>query len=297
MQGFNYSQLYAALQTWPLKKSTGYLADLNRIIFMGELRLIRDIDLDIFDINDSQALTTGQSILTKPAGSSPLAFTAPIAAAAQSATLSSDWLGNTGVYAVTFSDNELQAVTLTLNQTTATWPLPMQEAVTAAATVAPLFIVESALFVVYLGITRILRKRSYEFVQLYSQANAGSPKYYCDVDDATWQIVPATDANATAVLRKYTRRPISIVAAGNTWLGDNLGDILFAACLMESEMWLKADDRYADMKTKYQVELLPAARQELVAAWHKGTYAPLQPVSTLPGPPPMAPQAAPQGQG
>jgi hypothetical protein len=295
MLGYSYAQLYAALQSWPLKQSATYLANLNRMIFMGELRLIRDIQLDIFDVNDSVALSSGQTVLAKPLGSQAISFTAGIAPGATSATLASAWNGSTGVYVLTFSDNEVQAVTLTSGQTTANWPLPMADAVSASATVAPQFVVEQSLQVVYSGVNRIVRKRSWEFVQLYQQAAAGQPAYYCDVATSNWQIAPACDANATAMLRKYTRRPISIVAAGSSWLGDTVGEVLFAACLMESEMFLKADDRYNDMKIKYQVELLPAARAELVAAWRKGAYAPLQAIATLPQPATAPPPAQAQG--
>lgn len=288
MIGFSYSQLYSAMQVWPLKSSPSYLSSINRLIFMGELRLIRDVDLDIFDLNDVETLAPAQTVLAKPQGSTPITFTAPIALNAVSATLTTPWTLDTGVYMVTFSDNELQAVTLTKTATTATWPLPMAAAVTVNAVLAPLFVVEQSLTVVYNGFNRIMTKRSLEFVQLYSQATAGQPKYYCDLDMSSWLMAPATDALATAVKRNYTRRPISIVAQGNTWLGDNLGDVLFAACLMEAEQWLKADDRYADMRTKYSQELLPAARQELISAWGSGPYAPLQAIASIPQPAPAA---------
>lgn len=282
MLGFSYKQLYQALQDWPLKSSALYLSNLNRIIFLGELRLIKDLDLDIFDVNDTVALTVAQTVLPKPAGSQPLTFTAPIAPAAVSATLTSNWTGITGVYVVTFSDNEIQAVTLTNGATTATWPLPMAAAATINAVVAPLFIVEQALTLTYSGAPMIMKKRSFEYVTQYSNAAQGQPRYYCDVDTSSWLIAPAADVNATAMRRKYTRRPISIVAAGNTFLGDNVGDCLFAACLMEVEHYMKVDDRYADMKAKYDNDLLPSARGELVAAWQKGNYAPLQAIATIP---------------
>ncbi len=57
---------------------------------------------------------------------------------------------------------------------------------------------------------------------------------------------------------------------------------------MEAEQWLKVDDRYADMKTKYYDELLPNARGEVMIAARSGVYAPLAPIATIPGPPPQA---------
>jgi hypothetical protein len=288
MQGFSYSQLYAALQVWPLKKSAPYLASINRLIYLAELRVIIDLDLDIFDVNDQVALVPAATTVPKPPGSLPLSFTAPIALDATSATLSSAWTGTTGPYVVTFSDDEIQSVTLTATQTTATWPTPMAAAVSASARVNSQFVVERNLWMVYSGATKVLVKRSFDFLQMYLGATAGRPLYYADHGQSEWLIGPAADANATAVKRRYVQRPPSIVVAGNTWIGDNEGQLLFVAALMEAEQWLKVDDRYADMKTKYYDELLPNARGEVMIAARSGVYSPLAPIATIPGPPPQA---------
>src|SRR5882762_3389495 len=149
MQGFSYSQLYSALQVWPLKASTLYLASINRLIYLAELRVIIDLDLDIFDVNDQVALAPGAVVVPKPPGSQPLVFTAPIAQNATSATLTGAWGGTTGPYVVTFSDQEIQSVTLTNGATTATWALPMAAAVTINAVVNSQFVVERNLWLVY----------------------------------------------------------------------------------------------------------------------------------------------------
>jgi hypothetical protein len=292
MQGFSYSQLYSALEVWPLKSSALYLSSLNRIIYLGELRVIIDLDLDIFDVNDQVTLAPGATTIPKPPGSQPITFTGGIAEAATNATLASAWTGTTGVYVVTFSDNEIQAVTLTKTQTTATWTLPMAAAVSANAVVNSQFIVERNLWVVYNGTPKALVKRSFDFIQMYLNAAAGKPYYFADEGQSEWLIAPAADAFATAVNRRYVQRPPSIVVAQNTWIGDNVGQLLFVACLMESEHWLKVDDRYADMKTKYYEELLPNARGEVMLAARSGVYAPLAPIASVPGP---APQAAAAG--
>jgi hypothetical protein len=288
MQGFSYQQLYSALQVWPLKASVLYLQSLNRIIYLAELRVIIDLDLDIFDVNDQVALAPAALTVPKPPGSLPLTFTAPILAAAVSATLSSAWTGVTGDYVVTFSDNEIQSVHLTSTATTATWPLPMAAAVTASARVNSQFVVERNLWVVYAGATKPLVKRSFDFIQMYLGATAGKPYYYADHGQTEWLIAPAADASATAIKRRYVQRPPSIVVAQNTWIGDNVGQLLFVAALMESEQWLKVDDRYADMKSKYYSELLPNARGEVMLAARSGVYAPLAPIASIPGPPPQA---------
>jgi len=288
MQGFSYAQLYSALQVWPLKSSTQYLASLNRIIYLGELRVIIDLDLDIFDVNDQVAIAPNAAVVPKPAGSQPLVFTAGIALGATTATLASAWTGTTGPYVVTFSDQEIQSVTLTNSATTATWSLPMAAAVTANAVINSQFVVERNLWVVYSSATKAMVKRSFDFIQNYLGAAAGRPYYFADHGQSEWLIAPAADANATAVKRRYVQRPPSIVVAQNTWIGDNVGQLLFTACLMEAEQWLKVDDRYADMKTKYYGELLPNARGEVMIAARSGVYAPLAPIASVPGPPQQA---------
>jgi hypothetical protein len=293
MQGFNYTQLYAALQAWPVKNSSVYLANLNRMIYLGELRLVIDLDLDIFDVNDQVTATLGATSIAKPNQSMPLAFTAPIAQNATSATLASAWTGNTGAYVVTFSDNEIQAVTLTKTQTTATWTLPMAAAVSENGTINPQMVVERNLWSIYNGFPRTMVKRSWDFVTMYAQASAARPLYFADEGTSEWIIAPPCDANTSAFLRRYIQRPVSIIIAQNTWLGDNVGQLLFVCCLMEMEHFIKADDRYADMKAKYYEELLPNARGEIMIAARSGQYAPLAPTASVPGPP--APQAQAQG--
>jgi hypothetical protein len=288
MQGFSFQQLRSALLVWPLKSSPLYQASINRIIYLGELRVIIDLDLDIFDVNDQVTLAPGATSIPKPPGATPITFTAVIAEGATSATLSSAWTGTTGPYVVTFSDNEIQSVTLTQGQTTATWTTPMTGAATVAAVVNSQFIVERNLWMVYSGSTKFMVKRSFDFIQMYLGAAAGQPKYFADHGQSEWLIAPPTDALATACKRRYVQRPPSIVVAQNTWIGDNVGQLLFVACLMESEQWLKADDRYGDMKTKYYEELLPNARGEVMLAARSGVYAPLAPIATVPGPPQQA---------
>ena len=295
MQGFNYTQLYQALQDWPVKSSTLYLKNLNRMIYMGELRLVIDLDLDLFDVNDSVVTTLGATTIAKPNQSAPLTFTAGILLGATSATLLAAWTGTTGAYVVTFSDQEIQAVTLTNGATTATWTLPMAAAVTANAMLNPQMIVERNLWSVYATFPRVMVKRSWDFVTMYGQATPGRPLYYADQGTNQWIFAPAADVNATAFLRRYIKRPVSIIIAQNTWLGDNVGQLLFVCCLMEMEHFIKADDRYADMKSKYYEELLPNARGEIMMAARSGQYAPLSPIASVPGPAPAPPPQQAQG--
>lgn len=69
MQGFTYTELTNALQTWPAKAPPEYLEDLDRIIQNGELRLIKELNVTIFDVIDTTpVVTSGSRLVAKPAG-------------------------------------------------------------------------------------------------------------------------------------------------------------------------------------------------------------------------------------
>lgn len=69
MQGFTYIELTEALQAWPVDSSPEYVDDLDRIIELGELRLIKDLNIELFDTVDTTVVVTAGSVfLTKPTG-------------------------------------------------------------------------------------------------------------------------------------------------------------------------------------------------------------------------------------
>jgi hypothetical protein len=66
MKGFTYAQLYQALQDWPVAASANYLSNINRYIELGELRLVKDLNLELFDQTNIQALLAGTNVAIKP---------------------------------------------------------------------------------------------------------------------------------------------------------------------------------------------------------------------------------------
>lgn len=68
MQGFTYEQLTDALQSWPRKASPQYLLDLDRIIQLAELRLIKELNIELFDSVESATVTAASRVVPKPAG-------------------------------------------------------------------------------------------------------------------------------------------------------------------------------------------------------------------------------------
>jgi hypothetical protein len=208
---FTYDELFAALQAWPTDDNDAYVESLPTIIGLGELRLVRDLNLEQFDIFDeSEVATIGSRLVDKPNAS---------------------------------------------------------------------IIVRDVGIVIASSIT-FLEKRSMGYCQMFapSPALTGVPLFWCEYSPTQIMIVP-TPAAAYPVHQYVDARPqdsLSLAEQGPSWLSRCVPDALFAACLMESEHFLKADDRYADYKTKYYQELLPIARLELRSGIRNGDYSPLK---------------------
>jgi 23S rRNA C2498 (ribose-2'-O)-methylase RlmM len=98
------------------------------------------------------------------------------------------------------------------------------------------------------------------------------PRYYAELNATQWQLAPASDQTYQVVVH-FVQRPQSIVTAGSTWLGNWCGDLLFHASLMEAEDYVKADDRFDDIKNRYD-EKLQIARVEMRNQIRQGDYSP-----------------------
>jgi hypothetical protein len=108
-----------------------------------------------------------------------------------------------------------------------------------------------------------LELRSTDYVRDYQQPGVtGIPKYYCEVDQDNWELAPIPDAVYTINTRGTTRlEPLVELTQETNWLSLHMDDILFKACLAESEKFLKSDDRVEMWKTDY-AESLPLAKRE-----------------------------------
>lgn len=216
MQGFSYTQLEQALQDWAENTSaeTGEFVDnIPRIVQLAELTVVRDLNLDIFDVTATTPVTALDKTVVKPVGLIAL----------RSARL-----------------------------------------VTA-------------------GVYSRLTQRSPDWLSNYNlnSANTGTPKYIAEFSDLLWEIGPTPAVNAT-IESRGVYRPASIYDEETTWLGDNVGDLIFAAALKEAEYFLKADDRVEDYGKKYAM-LLPTARLELRNLIRAGDYAPYRPTANKAG--------------
>ncbi|HSV90919.1 MAG TPA: hypothetical protein VLH80_07450 [Nitrospiraceae bacterium] len=129
-----------------------------------------------------------------------------------------------------------------------------------------------------------LEKRSSEYCQSFSPLSAAQapPQYYHELAFNQIEVVPTPD-QAYQMYYRYIGAPAESLnpttPTATTWLSRAGPDALFAACLAEAEHFIKADDRYADMLTKYQQELVPRLRNELRKSMRTGDYQPLQPAA------------------
>lgn len=211
MQGFTYTQLVSALQTWPdeVGTDTDYYADIPRLIQLGEIRLVRELNLEVNDYED------------------------------------------TGMTAV--ADD------------------PM------VAKADGMIAIRDAFLILDSGQRVPLLQRSYAYLQNFNPnpETTGQPRFYCEFDELTIMLAPTPDADY-GVGARGVKRPDGLSATNaTTWLGEHFGDLLFSCCLMEAEHWIKADDRYADIKGKHD-ELLSIARAESRNLLRAGDYAPFK---------------------
>lgn len=142
-------------------------------------------------------------------------------------------------------------------------------------------IVTRSLFIIVAGVRYPVLLRTRDFCLNYwpDDQILGTPKYYYENSESTWKVVPTPNASTTATAI-YVARPPGLTSSNtSTWLSTYAGDLLFCCALMEGEQWIKADDRYGDMKTKYYDELLPSRRAELRNLLRGGDYNPWKPAA------------------
>lgn len=210
MPSFTYDQIVQAMQDWPQNDSAQageYVPNIPRIISLGHTRLVRELNLEVFDYVEDLLATQGDRIVAKPDG---------------------------------------------------------------------LIQVRHMRLVDGDGVETPLELRSYSYVTRYAPDPAveAPPRYYAEYDVDSFIVVPTPDDDYSVRCR-FIRRPEEPSASNQlTWLSEKCGDLLFVCCLMEAEHFIKADDRYADMKSKYYEELLPVARLELRRSIRSGDYQP-----------------------
>lgn len=107
-----------------------------------------------------------------------------------------------------------------------------------------------------------LELRSVDFVRDHQVIGATAPpRYYAEQTELAWLLSPIPDDIYTVITRGITRPTRLSVGNPTTWLSLHQDDMLFKACLAESEGFLKSDDRIDMWKSQY-AEALPLAKRE-----------------------------------
>ena len=110
-------------------------------------------------------------------------------------------------------------------------------------------------------------RRKFEYCQIFApvETETGVPSYYSEYDETQVYIVPTPDksyagGNARA---RCTIRPTGLSTGNqNTWLGDNVGDILFQAVMVEVHQFLKNQPKVQEHAQAY-MSLMPGVEREM----------------------------------
>ena len=130
-----------------------------------------------------------------------------------------------------------------------------------------------------------LEPRSLDYCKFFAPTAVNAPpQFYAELDYGHIYVVPTPDV-AYQMLYHYLGTPQETLSAQapntSTWLSRAGPDALLAACLAEAEHFIKADDRYQDMVTKYAQELMPRLRAELRRSIRAGDPGPLRAAPTI----------------
>lgn len=192
---FTYTTLKAALIDFTADKGTAFAAAIDTVIPLGEQRILRDLDLTIFDEVVAGTLASGTALTAKPTGC---------------------------------------LATRDIIYTTA------------------------------LGGRNPLFQRDFSFVRDYwptETDTTATPKYFAEYSDTHWWIAGTPNAALT-----YSARIMKLPAGlsgsnANSWLGTNVGDLLFYSVLACATEYLKNDARLATWVQEY-TSRVEAAKNE-----------------------------------
>ncbi len=119
------------------------------------------------------------------------------------------------------------------------------------------------------GNYQALTLKTNEFLDEYwrNPNNADEPEYYTEYNEQSIRIVPTPDQNYVGYVRGIVRPKQLSEDADETWLSQKCGDLLFFACLIAAEIYVKEDmvaeaGRIAGLKVEY-AERLATAKTEL----------------------------------
>lgn len=192
-----YAELVQDLQDWVEDDDNEFVGSIDKVISLGELRCLKDLDLGIFNTEDATAVTA-----------------------------------NTVV--------------------TVTKPLPTESIISW-----------QSIYYDNAGKRTWLQLRSYDWIRDHqTPGSTASPLYYSELNETQWLLSPIPDAIYTLNARGISYPEGLSITNTTTWLGNNVPDLLFKACLAESEGFLKSDDRIETWSGQY-VAMLPIVKRQV----------------------------------
>lgn len=197
---YTYTELVDVIKDYAEENDTEYAARIDDFIAKAETRVLRDLDLELFEGWLNLTLSIGVRTVTKP----------------------TDVIEINEVF---FRDPSAQS-----------W-------------------------------TEVPR-RSFEYCIMYApvESETSTPVYFSEFDESNIYVVPTPDQTYTSgnAKARCTIRPTKLSLSNeNTWLGDNVGDLLFQACMMEAYDYLKNQASMDKAATKY-MSLMPGIEKEMI---------------------------------
>jgi hypothetical protein len=105
-----------------------------------------------------------------------------------------------------------------------------------------------------------VEQRSVSRMQEYApdDATSGASKYWNQNGETTFIVTPTPAASQDIKLRVVKRPGGLSTTVANTWIGDNLEDLLLQACLIETHQFLKNKEGVEQAATNYTSLITPA---------------------------------------
>lgn len=130
------------------------------------------------------------------------------------------------------------------------------------------------------GASVFLQRRTIEYCRDFQPdpaVNRAQPIYFGELSETEFFMVPSPDVAYPFIMREIGREAALLLTASNqnTWLGDNLGDLLYYAAMIQAEIYLKSDAVDIDKWKQLYSETLPVRRGTLRRQL-RGDYAPIR---------------------
>lgn len=195
---YTYAQLTAVIKTYAEDTDADYVAQIDDFIAKAETRILRDLDLELFEAWSLVTISSGSRTVPKPTN------------------------------------------TVVIND----------------------------LFVRTPGGQKWVEvpRRSYEYCIMFApkEASTAFPIYYAELDGTNIYVVPTPDqayASGNARVRA-TIRPMGLGSSNTTsWMGDNVADLLFHACMIEAHNYLKNPAKVKEAADMYNSLIMQIAKE------------------------------------